>query len=184
MRLKILLINPWIYDFAAYNLWSRPLGLIQVGAYLGSYDTDLFLIDCTDAFEPGQFGKGKFRTETVDKPEVCKGVPRLYKRYGIAIDEFVSLVKGFMPFDVVLMTSIMSYWYPAFRQLSNSSGISRVMCRSSSAESMPPCIMNMPPITPGLTSYTKGVSPQDFISPCTLLDSSSSEEEGPSPLIR
>ncbi|HAM52077.1 MAG TPA: hypothetical protein DCP92_15830 [Nitrospiraceae bacterium] len=43
MRLKILLINPWIYDFAAYNLWSRPLGLIKVGEYLRCFDIDLFL---------------------------------------------------------------------------------------------------------------------------------------------
>ena len=25
---RILGINPWIYDFAAYNLWSRPAGLL------------------------------------------------------------------------------------------------------------------------------------------------------------
>ena len=58
MRLKILLINPWIYDFAAYNLWARPLGLIKVGEYLSSFDTELFFIDCSDSFEPKKYGSG------------------------------------------------------------------------------------------------------------------------------
>lgn len=50
MTLKILLVNPWIYDFAAFNLWSRPLGLLHVAEYLSSFDTKLTLIDCTDSF--------------------------------------------------------------------------------------------------------------------------------------
>ena len=29
---KILLVNPWIYDFAAYDLWVKPLGLLYIGA--------------------------------------------------------------------------------------------------------------------------------------------------------
>jgi len=28
---RILLINPWIYDFAAYDLWVKPLGLLSLG---------------------------------------------------------------------------------------------------------------------------------------------------------
>ena len=32
----ILLINPWIYDFAAYDLWSKPLGLLYIAALLKS----------------------------------------------------------------------------------------------------------------------------------------------------
>jgi len=25
---KVLIINPWIYDFAAYDYWFKPLGLL------------------------------------------------------------------------------------------------------------------------------------------------------------
>jgi len=50
MTLKILLANPWIYDFAAFNLWSRPLELLRAAEYLSSFDTKLLLIDCTDSF--------------------------------------------------------------------------------------------------------------------------------------
>ncbi len=34
--LRVLLINPWIYDFAAYSFWSSPLGLLYVGSILAT----------------------------------------------------------------------------------------------------------------------------------------------------
>lgn len=51
MKLRILLVNPWIYDFAAYNLRARPLGLLLVllelsreqGAFLALIGGILFM---------------------------------------------------------------------------------------------------------------------------------------------
>jgi radical SAM superfamily enzyme YgiQ (UPF0313 family) len=116
MKLKILLINPWIYDFAAYNLWSRPLGLLKVAEYLSAYDVELKLIDCTGSFIPSKFGTGKFIFEDVEKPECLKSIPRSYKRYGMSIDDFIQKVMSVFPFDMVIMTSIMSYWYPGIQR--------------------------------------------------------------------
>ncbi len=116
MKLKILLVNPWIYDFAAFNLWARPLGLFRVAEYLSSFDTGLSFIDCTGSCTSGRFGTGKYSAETVNKPSLLKAVPRIFKRYGIGIDEFVRQVKAAMPFDVVMMTSVMSYWYPGVQK--------------------------------------------------------------------
>ncbi len=110
-KIKILLINPWIYDFAAYNLWSRPLGLLKVAEYLSAYDIDLFFIDCTDSYHQKRYGTGNFKNERVKKPDILKCIPIFYKRYGIGIDEFIIRLKPFMPFDIVIITSIMSYWY-------------------------------------------------------------------------
>jgi hypothetical protein len=31
---RVLCINPWIYDFAAYDHWSKPLGLLYIAAFL------------------------------------------------------------------------------------------------------------------------------------------------------
>lgn len=112
MRLRILLINPWIHDFAAFNLWARPLGLFRVAEYLSSFDTELVFIDCTDSGAAGRFGAGKYRTEEIRKPALLQAVPRRFKRYGIGIDEFARRVRAAMPFDAVMMTSLMSYWYP------------------------------------------------------------------------
>ena len=77
MKLKILPINPWIYDFAAYNLWSRPLGLLKVAQYLSAYDVEIKLIDCTGSFISSKFGTGKFITED----ELCYA--------GLQSDEFI-----------------------------------------------------------------------------------------------
>ncbi|HXX57373.1 MAG TPA: B12-binding domain-containing radical SAM protein [Thermodesulfovibrionales bacterium] len=116
MRLKILLVNPWIYDFAAFNFWARPLGLLQVAEYLSPFDAETALIDCTDSFRPKDNGSGKFRTEIIEKPALLREVPRFYKRYGISIEEFLFRVKAAMPFDMVMMTSMMSYWYPGVQK--------------------------------------------------------------------
>jgi cytochrome c-type biogenesis protein CcmH/NrfF len=31
---NVLLVNPWIDDFTAYDFWVRPLGLLVLGAVL------------------------------------------------------------------------------------------------------------------------------------------------------
>lgn len=117
MRYRILLVNPWIYDFAAYNFWSRPLGLIRVAEYLSSFNVSLTFIDCTDAYVLSRYGKGKFRKEFVEKPEILRPIPRFYKRYGISVDEFIYRVKSNMPYDLILITSVMSYWYPGVQKV-------------------------------------------------------------------
>ncbi len=112
MEYRVLLVNPWIYDFAAYNFWSRPLGLVRVAEYLSSFDVSLTYVDCIDAYTPVKYGTGHFRKEIVQKPYIIKGIPRHYKRYGISEDDFLKRVKASMPCDLILVTSIMSYWYP------------------------------------------------------------------------
>ncbi len=116
MKPRILLINPWIYDFAAFNLWARPLGLLTLSGYLSAFDADLLFIDCTDSFESGRFGTGKYRSEPVPKPEELRSVPRYYKRYGMSVREFTERLESADPFDVVLMSSVMSYWYPGVQE--------------------------------------------------------------------
>ncbi len=113
---RILLINPWIHDFAAFNLWARPLGLLKVAEYLSGFDVELLFIDCTNLFGPNQYGVGKYRAEPIKKPEMLRSVPRYYKRYGMSVDEFSMRLKSVLPFDIVLMTSIMSYWYPGAQE--------------------------------------------------------------------
>ena len=46
--MKILLINPWIYDFAAYDLWMKPLGLLYIASFLEEFGHDVSLINCMD----------------------------------------------------------------------------------------------------------------------------------------
>ena len=88
MKLRILLINPWIYDFAAINLWSRPLGLLKVAEYLSQFDVEPALIDCINVYKIKNYGTGKYPKKIIEKPECIKSIPRRFGRYGISIDYF------------------------------------------------------------------------------------------------
>jgi radical SAM superfamily enzyme YgiQ (UPF0313 family) len=117
MKLKVLLINPWIYDFAAVNLWSKPLGLLKVAEYLSRFDTKLEFIDCTEHYRRTKpFGKGNYPKELVSKPECIRSIPRKFGRYGMSLEEFQKSLGEKSPFDLVFMTSIMSYWYPGVQK--------------------------------------------------------------------
>ncbi len=121
----LLLINPWIYDFAAHDFWIKPVGLLSIGAVLERFGYSLSLIDCMDRFYPlqaddrgkykaseGKYGTGKFHREPVEKPEVYSHIPRTYCRYGISLNIFNSLLREVPTPDAVLITSVMTYWYP------------------------------------------------------------------------
>jgi hypothetical protein len=49
----LLLINPWIYDFTAYDLWSKPLGLLYLAAFLRQQGFKISYIDCLDKYQAG-----------------------------------------------------------------------------------------------------------------------------------
>lgn len=112
MKLRILLVNPWIYDFAAANLWSRPLGLLRVAECMSVFNVELTLIDCTDVFLKAGSSRGKYPKEPVEKPGCLKPVPRTFGRYGITTDDFRLRLLKAAPFDLVFVTSIISWWYP------------------------------------------------------------------------
>jgi radical SAM superfamily enzyme YgiQ (UPF0313 family) len=117
----ILLINPWIYDFAAYDLWAKPLGLLGLGAILKANGCRVSLLDCLTTPHPLMNeslpnrmpgGRGKYYRQVVEKPAAIRDVPRHYARYGISPDAFAhDIAAGERP-DAVLVTSLMTYWYP------------------------------------------------------------------------
>ncbi len=109
---KVILINPWIHDFAAVNMWARPLGLLRVAELLSGPGAELRLIDCLDSFRPRRFNMGKYMKSPIPKPGVLKDFPRKYSRYGISAGDFRKRLRKLLPADAVLMTSIMTYWYP------------------------------------------------------------------------
>ena len=48
----ILLVNPWIHDFAAYDVWAKPLGLLGLGAILRRHGCRVSYVDCLNRFHP------------------------------------------------------------------------------------------------------------------------------------
>jgi len=122
---KILLINPWIEDFTAFDLWARPIGLLYLAGIINQYveDKEIYFIDCLDRFseelrkktnipKPYSDGRGKYKREIIEKPETVKKVPRKFARYGIPVKIFKDKLKQVGKPDIVLVTSIMTYWYP------------------------------------------------------------------------
>ncbi len=122
---KVLAINPWIYDFAAYDYFSKPLGLLYVAAFLKQRGVKMELLDCMEKHHPEllkrqgrkkpkltKHGIGPFHREIVPTPEAVKFIPRQYARYGLPEDIFVKELQRRDPPDAILLTSAMTYWYP------------------------------------------------------------------------
>jgi len=113
---NVLLVNPWIHDFAAHNLWIEPIGLLTIAAALRDNDYTVTAIDCLAPY-PGApparaDGSGKFAKAALDKPDAVKFVPRRYGRYGIPVARFETALKAAPKPDVILVGSGMTYWYP------------------------------------------------------------------------
>ncbi len=113
---QVLLVNPWIYDFAAHNLWIEPLGLLTIAAVLRENGYSVTVVDCL-APHPGSpyprlDGSGKFLKTIVDKPGPVVHVPRRFGRYGLPLDRFDMALASLPAPDVVMVASGMTYWYP------------------------------------------------------------------------
>jgi radical SAM superfamily enzyme YgiQ (UPF0313 family) len=120
----VLLVNPWIYDFAAYDLWAKPLGLLYIAAVLGDHGYQVHLVDCLDSsavVPPSKrkvkpYGQSKFSKELVARPAAYRQVRRRYGRYGISEDRFLKSLADIPSPAAILVTSGMTYWYPGLFQ--------------------------------------------------------------------
>jgi radical SAM superfamily enzyme YgiQ (UPF0313 family) len=119
----ILLINPWIDDFAAYDFWAKPMGLLTIAGILRTHGYRITYLDALDRFFGGlsgavrkatakRFGRGPYLKTPLLKPARLKDVPRNYSRYGIPEELFRAFISEIPKPDAVLITSIMTYWYP------------------------------------------------------------------------
>ncbi|MBN1845987.1 MAG: cobalamin-dependent protein [Sedimentisphaerales bacterium] len=126
MNRTVLLINPPIYDFAAYDFFNKPLGLLYLAAFLRQAGYQIRYLDCLDrrlAARAGlpdlpasrANGTGKYYQETLEKPNCLRHLPRTYRRYGLPQTTLAELLQAERPHEplAVLVTSMMTYWYPA-----------------------------------------------------------------------
>ncbi|MEW6040015.1 MAG: B12-binding domain-containing radical SAM protein [Elusimicrobiota bacterium] len=124
--MRTLLVNPWIYDFAAYDLWAKPLGFLYIAQIMKDSGWDIEFIDLLDRNHPAiksrfhkteNFGCGHYFAEEIEKPQALKstGIKRKYKRYGLPPDVFTALCadvhKRGKP-QSIFVSSCMTYWYP------------------------------------------------------------------------
>lgn len=111
---KILLVNPWIYDFAAYDFGIKPMGLLRIAESLRREGNIVHLVDCLQGSSARKDAHGfsKFKKTLIPKPDIVSSLNRPYFRYGMGITEFIDKLKAFPSPEVIYVTSGMTYWYP------------------------------------------------------------------------
>ena len=121
---NILLINPWVCDFALYDLWMRPSGLLRIGALLESSGYKVSYLDFLDRhhwrikglIRDDGFGCGKFYKIEIERPESVREIPRPYFRYGLPEEVMLEEIGKINEPDFIFITSGMTYWYPGIIQ--------------------------------------------------------------------
>ncbi len=126
MKPKILLVNPPIYDFAAYDFWLKPYGLLSVAGYLRG-QADLTLFDYLDRSAPfmtrqeqlcsDRWGRGRFCCQRIERPPCLHATPRYFHRFGLPREVFTNLLAKEGPFDFVLVQTMMTYWYKGLEEV-------------------------------------------------------------------
>jgi radical SAM superfamily enzyme YgiQ (UPF0313 family) len=113
------LVNPWIHDFTAFDLWMKPLGLLYIASVLEAEGYKVGFIDCVDP-EAGPRSRGTLgeynchyiHSEEIHKPSAFRDIPRKFKRYGMTPEEFRSRLRSLPQPEAIGVSSMMSYWYP------------------------------------------------------------------------
>ncbi|MBW1983882.1 MAG: radical SAM protein [Deltaproteobacteria bacterium] len=121
---NILLINPWIHDFAAYDFWSKPLGILYLASILRYHGFNVSYVDCLDRFHPkagcldpnARYGRGPYLKTKIPTPKGLEDVPRNFSRYGIEPSWFREDLLTISRPDLILVTSLMTYWYPGVQE--------------------------------------------------------------------
>lgn len=115
---KILLVNPPIYDFAAYDFWQRPYGLLEAaGSLRGKADFSLFDYLDRGKKEFDRWGKGRFTEQRISAPPPLRDIPRYFRRYGVARRSFRDFLSDFDSFNFALIQTAMTYWYPGVAEV-------------------------------------------------------------------
>jgi radical SAM superfamily enzyme YgiQ (UPF0313 family) len=123
---KILLVNPPVYDFAAYDFWVRPYGLLSVAGFLRG-KAKFALFDYLDRLHPffatskglesDSWGRGRFYFKKIASPDCFKNIPRHFRRFGLPRSVFQDFITNKKPYDFVLANTVMTYWYPGVQEV-------------------------------------------------------------------
>jgi hypothetical protein len=126
MTAKILLVNPPIYDFAAYDFWLKPYGLLEVAGFLRG-KADFTLFDYLDRQHPfmtiknelhsDQWGRGRFYRQKIPNPGPLANIPRYFRRFGLPRDMFIEFLQQHQSFNFALIQTTMTYWYQGVQEV-------------------------------------------------------------------
>lgn len=124
MKPRILLVNPPIYDFSAYDFWLKPYGLLRAAGFLRG-QADFALFDFLDRFDlrvpPGNYradrwGRGEFFSRLAAKPPIYADIPRRFYRFGVPGEKFENFLADSDPYNFALIQTGMTYWYLGLKE--------------------------------------------------------------------
>jgi len=125
MKPRILLVNPPIYDFSAYDFWLKPYGMLRVAGFLRE-QAGFSLFDFLDRLDPrvpkknyraDSCGRGEFFSQPEVKPPIFADIARRFYRFGLPRGEFQTFLDGQEHFDFALIQTGMTYWYPGVQEV-------------------------------------------------------------------
>lgn len=117
---RLLLFQPPIYDFALYDLYLKPYGLLHLGRWFEESGYEVFFLNGLDYRNPetnmllgsprrAENGTGKFPRIRTTLPEGMVS-ERSFGRYGVLPEVLERKMRTFNP-DIIFITSGMTYWY-------------------------------------------------------------------------
>ena len=120
-RPEALLIYPPIYDFALYDLYLKPYGLLRLGAMLEAGGWNTRVVNALDYRDPSTIramgrtkrkpdGTGKIHRSIASLPGFLADARRRFARYGILPEVFSERIAASRP-DAVFISTGMTYWY-------------------------------------------------------------------------
>jgi radical SAM superfamily enzyme YgiQ (UPF0313 family) len=108
--LQVLLVNPPIYDFTAYDFWLRPYGMLRVAGQM-RHCCRFSFFDFLVSRKTDPWGRGRFEGRKTPRPQPLNDIPRYFRRFGRPREEFRDFLRA-NRFDAVLIQTMMTYWYP------------------------------------------------------------------------
>ena len=126
MMPKILLVNPAVFDFTAYDFWLKPYGLLSVAGFLrGKADFALFdymdrnhsFVAANPTLKSDRWGRGNYCKEKIARPEIIKDIPRYYYRFGLPRKIFQRFLAENTGIDFVFVQTMMTWWYPGVSEV-------------------------------------------------------------------
>jgi hypothetical protein len=130
-KFNMLFVNPWIHDFAAYDLFYRPLGLLNLAESMASGPAEITVVDLLDRYNPRwvhtfphqkdtDAGTGHFFREKIAKPSILGDIPRYFSRYGVPYQAAKDCLMNLQsPPRAIFLASHMTYWYTGVRETAN-----------------------------------------------------------------
>ncbi len=117
---RLLLFQPPIYDFALFDLFLKPYGLLRLGKWFETSGYEVFFLNGLDYNDPEtnsllgsprrvSNGTGKYPRMRAPLPAGVES-ERYLGRYGVLPEILKRKMKNFNP-DLIFITTGMTYWY-------------------------------------------------------------------------